>query len=94
MWNMSMENKNSLLVVDDDSANLMVLSHLLQAEYTIYTAKDGVSAIQKAKKFLPDLILLDILMPGMDGYEVFSVLQQSERTKHIPVIFITGLNNP
>jgi diguanylate cyclase (GGDEF)-like protein len=91
---MGMENKNSLLVVDDDSSNLMVLAHILQPDYTIYTAKDGVSAIQKAKKFLPDLILLDILMPGMDGYEVFSVLQQSNRTKYIPVIFITGLNNP
>jgi diguanylate cyclase (GGDEF)-like protein len=87
------EEKNSVLIVDDDSANLLILSHILQPEYTIYTAKDGVSAIQKAKKFLPDLILLDILMPGMDGYEVFSVLQQSEKAKHIPVIFITGLNS-
>jgi diguanylate cyclase (GGDEF)-like protein len=53
-----------------------------------------MSAIKKAEKFLPDLILLDILMPGMDGYEVFSVLKQSEKAKHIPVIFITGLNDP
>jgi diguanylate cyclase (GGDEF)-like protein len=71
----------------------MVLSHILQPEYTIYTAKDGASAIQKTEKFLPDLILLDILMPDMDGYEVLSVLQQSDKTKHIPVIFITGLNS-
>jgi diguanylate cyclase (GGDEF)-like protein len=90
---MGTENKNSLLVVDDDSSNLMVLAHILQPDYTIYTAKNGISAIKKAEKFLPDLILLDILMPDMDGYEVFSALQQSNRTKHIPVIFITGLNS-
>jgi diguanylate cyclase (GGDEF)-like protein len=94
MWGMSMaEGKNSLLLVDDDTFNLVLLSNILQPEYIIYKAQDGVSAIQKAEKFLPDLILLDILMPGMDGYEVFSVLKQSEKTKHIPVIFITGLNN-
>jgi diguanylate cyclase (GGDEF)-like protein len=87
------ENKNSLLVVDDDSTNLMVLSHILQPEYTLYTAKDGASAIKKAEEFLPDLILLDILMPEMDGYEVFSVLRQSDKAKHIPVIFVSGLNN-
>jgi diguanylate cyclase (GGDEF)-like protein len=94
MWNMDMATgKNSLLIVDDDSANLMVLAHILQPEYTIYTAKDGASAIQKAEKFLPDLILLDILMPDMDGYEVFAALRQSDRTKHIPIIFISGLNS-
>ncbi|MDR0302152.1 MAG: diguanylate cyclase [Treponema sp.] len=87
------EEKNSLLVVDDDSTNLMVLSRILQPEYTIYTAKDGMSAIKKAEKFLPDLILLDILMQGMDGYEVLSVLQKSDKARHIPVIFITGLNS-
>jgi diguanylate cyclase (GGDEF)-like protein len=86
-------DKNSLLVVDDDSSNLMVLSHILQPDYKIYTAKDGASAIQKAEKFLPDLILLDILMPGLDGYEVLSALQQSEKAQHIPVIFVTGLNS-
>jgi diguanylate cyclase (GGDEF)-like protein len=88
------KNKNSLLVVDDDSSSLMVLSHILQPGYTIYTAKDGGAAIQKAEKYLPDLILLDILMPGMDGYEVLSALRQSEEAKHIPVIFITELNKP
>jgi diguanylate cyclase (GGDEF)-like protein len=86
--------KNSLLVVDDDTSNLVLLSDILQPEYTIYRAEDGASAIQKAEKYLPDLILLDIIMPGMDGYEVFSVLQQLDKTKHIPIIFVTGLNNP
>jgi diguanylate cyclase (GGDEF)-like protein len=86
-------DKNSLLIVDDDSSSLMVLSHILHPEYTVYTAKDGASALQKAEKFLPDLILLDILMPGMNGYEVLSILQKMDKVKHIPVIFITGLNS-
>ena len=83
--------KNSLLIVDDDTSNLMAMTHILQDEYTIYTAKDGISAIKKAEQYLPDLILLDILMPGMNGYEVFAALQASDRTGEIPVIFITGL---
>ena len=84
--------KNTLLIVDDDKSNLMMLSHILQAEYNIRVASDGKSALMIAEKYLPDLILLDIIMPDMDGYQVFSALQNSENTKHIPVIFITGLN--
>jgi diguanylate cyclase (GGDEF)-like protein len=85
--------KNSVLIVDDDSTNLMALSHILQPVYTIYTAKDGASALHKAEKYIPDLVLLDILMPGMDGYEVIARLQEAEKTKHTPVIFITGLTD-
>jgi len=85
--------KNSLLIVDDDTSNLMALTHILQPEYAIYTAKDGISALKKVETYAPDLILLDILMPGMSGYEVFVALQQSETAGEIPVIFITGLSN-
>jgi diguanylate cyclase (GGDEF)-like protein len=90
-----MENKkrNSLLIVDDDKSNLMVLSHILQTEYTVYAASDGASAIRIAGKYIPDLILLDILMPEIDGYQVFSELQSSDETAKIPVIFITGLKD-
>jgi signal transduction histidine kinase len=82
---------NSLLIVDDDKSNLLVLIDILQADYTVYTAKDGEEAIKKAEKFLPDLILLDIIMPGIDGYETFARLQELDETAEIPVIFITGL---
>jgi diguanylate cyclase (GGDEF)-like protein len=85
--------KNSLLVVDDDTSSLMELIHILQPEYKLYTAKDGASAIKIAEKALPDLILLDIVMPDMDGYEVFAELKKIEKVKDIPVIFITGLNS-
>jgi diguanylate cyclase (GGDEF)-like protein len=86
-------NENSLLIVDDDTSSLMELIHILQPHYKIYTAKDGASALKKAEKSPPDLILLDIIMPEMDGYEVFAELKKSENTKGIPVIFITGLDS-
>jgi len=90
---MSTGKKNSLLIVDDDPSSLLMLSHILQMEYNVYEASDGASAIVAAEKYLPDLILLDIVMPDMDGYQVFTALQESEKTEHIPVIFVTGLNN-
>ena len=89
---MKTEN-NSILIVDDETANLMLLTHVLSPEYTVYAVKDGESAIKKAKAILPDLILLDIIMPGMSGYEVLTALRNLEETRNIPVIFITGLSS-
>ena len=85
---------NSVLVVDDENMNMFALTHILRPEYTVYAAKNGQSAIRIAKKQLPDVILLDILMPEMDGYEVLSLLKSDEETRKIPVIFVTGLINP
>ena len=85
--------KNSLLIVDDDNLNLKQLSNILKSEYIVRAVSGGVAGIKAAEKFLPDLILLDILMPGMDGYQVFEILKSSNATAHIPVIFITGLDN-
>jgi len=84
--------KSKILIVDDDRMNLMYLNNLLSAEYTLYMAKDGAQAIKRVNEYLPDLILLDIIMPGMNGYEVLSLLKEAERTRDIPVIFITGLS--
>ena len=74
--------------------NMFALTHMLKSEYTVYAAKNGQSAIRIAKKQLPDVILLDILMPEMDGYEVLSQLKSDEETRNIPVIFVTGLISP
>ena len=84
---------HSILVVDDEKINLNVMNHTLQRDYTIYAAKDGKTAIKIANECVPDLILLDVVMPEMDGYEVISKLKASEKTKDIPVIFITGLSD-
>jgi len=87
-----MENKKSILLVDDDSANLMELIHILKPDYKLYAVGNGASALEKANKSVPDLILLDVIMPDMSGFEVLSELKKSDTTKSIPVIFITGLN--
>jgi len=84
-------DKNSVLIVDDEAANITALTNILSQEYNVYAAKNGPSAIKVAREILPDVILLDILMPEMDGYEVISVLKGLEETRSIPVIFITGL---
>ena len=88
-----MENriKNNILIVDDDRVNLMYLNNLLGAENTLLMARDGTQALKRADEYMPDLILLDIIMPGIDGYEVLAQLKKSEKTRDIPVIFITGL---
>ena len=86
--------KNSVLVVDDESSNITALTHILSPAYTVYVAKNGRNAIDAANKHSPDIILLDIVMPEMDGYTVIAELKGSERTQNIPVIFITGLSDP
>ena len=85
--------KSSVLIVDDEKANLIALTHMLNKEYTVYAAKNGHEALEAAREHHPDVILLDILMPEMDGYEVINNLKNSEETKTIPVIFITGLSS-
>ena len=87
---MEKETRNRILIVDDDTSNLMELSSILKSEYKIYAVKDGTSALEKASEVVPDLILLDVVMPDMNGFEVLSQLRVSEKTKDIPVIFITG----
>jgi diguanylate cyclase (GGDEF)-like protein len=90
---MEENQKNSVLLVDNDKSNLKLLSSILGSEYTLYTAASGANAIKLAKEYMPDLILLDILMPDMDGYETLSELKKSAATQKIPVIFITGLSS-
>ncbi len=87
------ENKNSILIVDDETVNLKVLAHILGSDYTLYTAQNGISAVEKAKECKPDLIILDILMPGKDGYETLAEMKGCEDIENIPVIFISGLSS-
>lgn len=83
-----------ILIVDDTPANITLLGDLLKERYDVIVATEGKSAIEIAKKSLPDIILLDVMMPGMDGYTVCRTLQSCAETSHIPVIFITARNNP
>ncbi|MDR2580462.1 MAG: response regulator [Fibromonadaceae bacterium] len=91
---MNETKKYGVLVVDDENNNIIALTSILKHEYTVYAAKDGQSAIEAAENCLPDIILLDIIMPDMDGYAVITAFKNSEKTKDIPVIFVTGLTSP
>ena len=85
--------KGKVLIVDDENSNIMALTHILRNDYTVFAAKNGGDAIFASKRHQPDIILLDILMPEMDGYAVIAELRSLEETKNIPVIFITGLSS-
>ena len=85
-------NKSTILIADDSRVGLMHLVQILQDEYNIHTASSGVEAIQVARAVKPDIILLDIVMPHMDGYEALAVLRETLETKDIPVIFISSLD--
>ena len=84
------ENKKVILAVDDAPENLDVVKGLLSPHYTVKAAINGQMALKIVEKQSPDLILLDIRMPGMDGYEVCRTLKANDATASIPVIFLTG----
>ena len=85
--------KYGVLIVDDEKTNLEVLISILSPNYTVYMTKSGAAAIEMANKYLPDIILLDILMPDMNGFDVLVALKASDKTRGIPVIVITGLDS-
>ncbi len=85
--------RHSILVVDDTETNIDILVDLLSDDYDVSVAMDGESALQAVEDNAPDLILLDIMMPGMDGYEVCKRLKADEKTRDIPVIFVTAMND-
>src|SRR6185369_5151214 len=83
----------SVVIVDDTPENIRLLAQLLSEQgYHVRSAPNGERALATVRKERPDLILLDILMPGIDGYEVCRQLKADDRLKHIPVIFISALN--
>jgi putative two-component system response regulator len=82
----------TILIVDDEPTNLALLTHLLRPEYQVRAANSGESALRAAaSEPRPDLVLLDVMMPGMDGYEVLRRLNEDPATADIPVIFLTAL---
>jgi len=83
---------NTVLLVDDDPMNLSALMHILGQEYTVYAEEDGLNCIESAKRLMPDLILLDVVMPNVSGFEIIKSLKEDVATKNIPVIFLTVRN--
>ena len=88
------DDTNTILVVDDNSTNLKVLTNILNsANYRVAIAKSGESALQKLETNIPDIILLDVMMPGIDGFETCRQIKENPITKEIPIIFITALTD-
>lgn len=87
-------NPKKILVVDDQPGNVFLLQDRLNREgFEVITAYDGTSGIKVAKEQNPDLILLDVMMPGIDGFEACREISSHEETKHIPIILVTALNS-
>ncbi len=85
------DTRSKILIVDDEMDTLLPLKRSLEVEnYIVAGASNGLEAIEKAKTEIPDLILLDLMLPGMDGYEVCSRLKKDAFTKNIPIIMLTA----
>jgi DNA-binding response OmpR family regulator len=88
------KGKKLILIVDDNPENRKVLGSLLTKNgYEVGSASDGFKALKFIENILPDLILLDVMMPGLDGFEVCKKLKNNFPTKHIPIIFLTAKSN-
>ena len=83
--------RHRVLIVDDTPTNIEVLYKILHGEYDVFFAKNGPDGLKVVQRELPDLILLDVMMPGMDGYQVCTLLKANPLTASIPVIFITAM---
>jgi DNA-binding response OmpR family regulator len=90
---MMIKKSRTLLLVDDEPANLHILKEILQNDYELIFAKDGASALEIARERRPDLILLDVILPEMNGYEVCLALKHDSRTVGIPVIFVSAISD-
>src|SRR5438445_8878080 len=88
-----LENKGRILVVDDNPADLSFLKNVFRAKgYQVNLAREGQNALQFVRSTIPDLVLLDVNMPGIDGYQVCEYLKADEKTRDIPIIFLSGAN--
>ena len=90
--NQEIDNKGVILVIDDNPESVLLVQAALQEKgYFVSGATTGEKAIETICLFQPDLILLDILMPGLDGFETCRRLRENESTRDIPIIFLSGL---
>ena len=85
------KKRQKVLIVDDTPANIEILHRILQQDYHVFFAKTGADGVRMVRQEKPDLILLDIMMPDMDGYQVCARLKSDPQTAYIPVIFITAM---
>ena len=85
-----MQEKSKILAVDDNSINLAIIEELLENQYNLITVSTGIDALKVAQEFRPDLILLDIMLHGMNGYEVCQQIRESSSLRHTKIIMISA----
>lgn len=85
-----MQEKSKILAVDDNSINLAVIEELLGSQYNLMTVSTGIDALKVAQEFRPDLIILDIMLHGMDGYEVCQQIRKSSSLRHTKIIIVSA----
>jgi len=84
------ERRKKIVIVDDNASSLSLVRNLLKDHYEVYPAPSAIKLFTIMGNFIPDLVLLDIDMPGMTGYEVMQVMNENPRFKDIPIILVTG----
>jgi CheY-like chemotaxis protein len=88
-------DKKKILLVEDDEILATVYKQRLELEgFDVQHAKDGEAALSVATEYMPDLILLDVMMPKLNGFDVLDILHSTEKTKHIKIIMLTALSQP
>ena len=87
-------HKPKILVVDDQPINIRVIHSLFKSQFDVVMAMNGEQALSQAQQHCPDLIVLDVMMPDMDGYEVCRRLKANPNTRAVPVVFVTAHNDP
>ena len=85
-----MKENKTIMIVDDTESNIDILVELLGEDYEIMVAMNGNDCLETVEMQIPDIFLLDVMMPGMDGYELCRKLKSNKRTRDIPVIFVTA----
>ncbi len=85
--------KPHILAVDDENDVLLIIKTALKDQFDVETASNGPEALTKAEDVVPDLIILDLMMPEMDGIEVLEELRRMKKTAQVPVIFLTGVSD-
>jgi len=88
-----MSNLKNIFIVDDNDSNLVAAANALSKQYHVFTLSSAPDMFELLKNVVPDLILLDILMPLMDGFEAIRLLKSDERYADIPVLFLSGRND-
>jgi putative two-component system response regulator len=90
----SVTKQQTLFVVDDSDFTLSAMNRLLSKDYKTLVFRTGDEALEKIKDIKPDLVLLDVMMPGLNGIDICYNMKSDDETKHIPIIFITAISDP